>query len=112
MVLSDKSIKEELAKGRIKIDPLGESCIQPASVDVHLDKEILVFRNSVRPYVDIKENMQCFKFTYYAILWHENRTALICEINYRSREPLWVKKTWIQISRPNFTTSKLNLQRF
>ena len=57
MVLSDKSIKEELANGRIKIDPLGESCIQPASVDVHLDKEILVFRNSVRPYVDIKENM-------------------------------------------------------
>ena len=57
MVLSDKSIKEELANGRIKIDPLGESCIQPASVDVHLDKEILVFRNSNRPYVDIKENM-------------------------------------------------------
>ena len=43
MVLSDKSIKEELANGRIKIDPLGESCIQPASVDVHLDKEILVY---------------------------------------------------------------------
>ena len=57
MVLSDKSIKEELANGRIKIDPLGESCIQPASVDVHLDNEILVFRNSVRPYVDIKQNM-------------------------------------------------------
>ena len=46
MVLSDKSIKEELANGRIKIDPLGESCIQPASVDVHLDKEILVFHFS------------------------------------------------------------------
>ena len=38
MVLSDRSIKEELAKGRIVIDPLGEGCIQPASVDVHLDR--------------------------------------------------------------------------
>ncbi len=45
MVLSDRSIKEELAKGRIVIDPLDETCIQPASVDIHLDRKLLVFRN-------------------------------------------------------------------
>ena len=45
MVLSDRTIKEELAKGRLKIEPLDEGCIQPASVDVHLDKKFLVFRN-------------------------------------------------------------------
>ena len=50
MVLSDRSIKEELAKGRIVIEPLGEGCIQPASVDVHLDRKVLAFRNSRRPY--------------------------------------------------------------
>ena len=49
-VLSDHTIKTLLAEGRIVVDPLGEGCIQPASVDVHLDRHILVFRNSRRPY--------------------------------------------------------------
>jgi len=57
LVLSDHTIKEELAKGRIVIDPLGERCIQPASVDVHLDRRLLVFRNSRRPYIDVREDM-------------------------------------------------------
>ena len=57
MVLSDRSIKEELARGRIVIEPLDPSCIQPASVDVHLDKKLLVFRNSRRPYIDVRERM-------------------------------------------------------
>lgn len=57
MVLSDRTIKEELAKGRIVVDPLGDGCIQPASVDVHLDSQILVFRNSRRPFIDIREDM-------------------------------------------------------
>ena len=57
MVLSDRTIKEELAKGRIVIDPLGEGCIQPASVDIHLDRKLLVFRNSRRPYIDIRQEM-------------------------------------------------------
>lgn len=57
MVLSDRSIKEELARGRIVIKPLGEGCIQPASVDVHLDRTLLVFRNSRRPYIDVREDV-------------------------------------------------------
>ncbi len=57
MVLSDRSIKEELARGRIVIRPLGEGCIQPASVDVHLDRRLLVFRNSRRPYIDVREDV-------------------------------------------------------
>ena len=56
MVLSDRTIKEELEKGRIVISPLGEGCIQPASVDVHLDRPLLVFRNSRRAYIDIRED--------------------------------------------------------
>ena len=54
MVLSDRTIREELAKGRIVIRPLDESFIQPASVDVRMDDKILVFRNSRRPYIDIR----------------------------------------------------------
>ena len=57
MVLSDKTIKEELAKGRIVIDPLGEGCIQPASVDVHLGSEVLIFRNSKAAYIDIRQDL-------------------------------------------------------
>jgi dCTP deaminase len=55
MVLSDHTIKEEIAKGRIVVDPLGEDCIQPASVDVHLDRQLLVFRNSRRAFIDVRE---------------------------------------------------------
>ena len=55
MVLSDHTIKEEIARGRIIVEPLGEGCIQPASVDVHLDRELLVFRNSRRPFIDVRE---------------------------------------------------------
>ena len=58
MVLSDRSIKEELEKGRIVIDPLDPECIQPASVDVHLDSKLLVFRNSRRAYIDVREHME------------------------------------------------------
>jgi dCTP deaminase len=56
MVLSDRTIRAELAKGRIVIEPLGEGCIQPASVDLHLDRKILVFRNSRRPYIDVRQD--------------------------------------------------------
>jgi dCTP deaminase len=58
MVLSDRTIKEEIAKGRIVIEPLSPDCIQPASIDVHLDKKILVFKPQRRPaYIDIRRSM-------------------------------------------------------
>ena len=56
-VLSDRTIKNLLAEGRIVVDPLGDGCIQPASVDVHLDKHILVFRNSRRPFIDVRQDL-------------------------------------------------------
>ena len=56
-VLSDRTIKTLLAEGRIVVDPLGDGCIQPASVDVHLDKHILVFRNSRRPFIDVRQDL-------------------------------------------------------
>jgi len=57
MVLSDRTIREELARGRIVIEPLDETSIQPASVDVRMDDKILVFRNSRRPYIDIRQQL-------------------------------------------------------
>ena len=39
MVLSDKSIREEIGSGGIGIDPFDPSDVQPASVDLHLDDQ-------------------------------------------------------------------------
>ena len=58
MVLSDRTIKEEIAAGRIVIEPFDPSCVQPASVDLHLDNKFLVFRNSRRAYIDVRKNME------------------------------------------------------
>ena len=57
MVLSDRTIKEAIAGGRIRIDPLDPADIQPASVDVHLDRRLLAFRNARRPYIDVREDV-------------------------------------------------------
>ena len=58
MVLSDRSIREELACGRIVIKPVDESCIQPASVDIHLDSAIRIFRPWKPPYyIDLRQEL-------------------------------------------------------
>ena len=55
MILSDRTIREELARGRIVIDGLDESCIQPSSVDLHLDRYFRLFRNHSIRVIDVRE---------------------------------------------------------
>ena len=58
MVLSDRTIKDEMARGRIIIEPLIPGCIQPASVDLHLDKKLLVFKPQRHPaYIDVRRSL-------------------------------------------------------
>ena len=57
MILSDRSIKEALAEGRIVVDPLDESCIQPSSIDLTLDPRFLVFLNHTRSIIDVKQDL-------------------------------------------------------
>ncbi|MDO5044558.1 MAG: dCTP deaminase [Coriobacteriia bacterium] len=52
MILSDRTIKEELACGRIVIEPLDTSNIQPSSVDVRLGDDFRIFRNTKYAYID------------------------------------------------------------
>ena len=52
MVLSDRTIKLEIANGRIAIEPCDPDDIQPSSVDLHLGQDFQVFRNSRYPYID------------------------------------------------------------
>lgn len=52
MVLSDHDIKDQIAQGRIKIEPLDIKDVQPASVDVRLGNSFRIFRNSKYAYID------------------------------------------------------------
>ena len=58
MVLSDRSIREEIESGRIVIDPYREDLVQPSSIDLRVDSSYRVFNNSRYPYIDVKEPME------------------------------------------------------
>ena len=57
MILSDRTIRQEIDGGRIVIDPFDPSCIQPSSVDLHVDATFRVFHNARYPYIDVKKEM-------------------------------------------------------
>jgi dCTP deaminase len=57
VILSDRSIREALAAGRIVIDPLDESMIQPSSIDVRVSNLFRVFRNHSAGVIDVKQDM-------------------------------------------------------
>ena len=58
MILSDRTIREELDAGRIVIDPLLPKSIQPSSVDLHIDRYFRVFRNHTMGHIDVKQNLE------------------------------------------------------
>lgn len=51
-LLSDRDIRAELDSGRIALDPYDPSLIQPASVDVCLDRYFRLFDNHKYPVID------------------------------------------------------------
>lgn len=58
MILSDRSIKEKIRSGEISIEPFSHEFIQPASYDLHLDKNILVFNTEKHTIIDVKEPLE------------------------------------------------------
>jgi dCTP deaminase len=58
VILSDRSIRDALKDGRIVIDPFDDSCIQPSSVDLHVDRYFRVFRNHELGHIDVKEDQE------------------------------------------------------
>lgn len=58
MVLSDRTIKEEIDAGRIVIDPFEDVFVQPSSVDLRLDAKFRVFHNNRYPYIDVRKQME------------------------------------------------------
>jgi dCTP deaminase len=57
VILSDRSLREQLDAGRIVIDPLDDSLIQPSSVDVRISNLFRVFRNHRAGVIDVKQDM-------------------------------------------------------
>ncbi|QGF23681.1 dCTP deaminase [Raineyella fluvialis] len=52
MLLSDGDIAREIESGQIRLDPFDAEMIQPASVDVRLDKFFRIFQNHRYPNID------------------------------------------------------------
>src|SRR5436190_7103641 len=57
MILSDRDIREHIESGRITIDPFDPGCLQPSSVDLHVDSQFRVFANSRYPFIDVRAEM-------------------------------------------------------
>jgi dCTP deaminase len=57
VILSDRTLREQLAAGRIVIDPLDESLIQPSSIDVRVSNLFRVFRNHTAGVIDVKQDL-------------------------------------------------------
>src|SRR5213596_4258745 len=57
MILSDRDIRAHIESGRITIDPFDAACVQPSSVDLHVDSQFRVFANSRYPFIDVREEM-------------------------------------------------------
>ena len=58
MILSDRTIREQLEAGRIVIEPLGSNSLQPSSVDLRLDRFFRVFKNHTMGHIDVKQNLE------------------------------------------------------
>jgi deoxycytidine triphosphate deaminase len=58
VILSDRTIREELAAGRIVLEPFDDTCVQPSSIDLRLDRYFRVFLNHTMPVIDVKQNLE------------------------------------------------------
>jgi dCTP deaminase len=58
VVLSDRTIREEIEAGRIAIDPFDPQLVQPSSVDVRVDRSFRVFHNNRYAFIDVRRPME------------------------------------------------------
>lgn len=54
MILSDGTLKEKIKRGEIVIEPFSEEFLQPASYDLHLDENVLIFDKEKYGLIDVK----------------------------------------------------------
>ena len=56
MLLSDRDIRAELDRARIRLEPYDPAMIQPSSIDVRLDRYFRLFDNHKYPFIDPAED--------------------------------------------------------
>jgi dCTP deaminase len=64
MILSDNDIRQELKSGRIKVTPLNEDQIGPASIDLTLSEDWYFFKKGrIKDLVDLRDTgyQECFE---------------------------------------------------
>lgn len=52
MVLSDRSLREVIASGRLRIEPFDDAAVQPSSIDLRLGTVMRVFLNHTDTHID------------------------------------------------------------
>ncbi|MGW4270889.1 dCTP deaminase [Streptomyces seoulensis] len=52
MLLSDRHLRQAIADGRLAVSPFEEAMLQPASIDVRLDRSFLVFEGHRYGHID------------------------------------------------------------
>lgn len=58
MILSDRTLREQLSAGRIVIEPFDDSLVQPSSIDVRIGNLFRVFRNHTAGVIDVKQDLR------------------------------------------------------
>lgn len=58
MLFSDQDIRKEIDAGQIALEPYDPSMIQPASVDVRIDRFFRLFDNHKYPYIDPSQRQE------------------------------------------------------
>ncbi len=58
MILSDRTLREQLDAGRIVIEPFDPALIQPSSIDVRISNLFRVFRNHTAGVIDVKRDQR------------------------------------------------------
>jgi len=58
VILSDRTLREEISAGRIVIDPFDPSLVQPSSIDVRISGLFRVFRNHTAGVIDVKQDLR------------------------------------------------------
>jgi len=58
VILSDRDIKSEIENKNIILEPFNPECVQPSSIDVHLDNKFLIFISTHHSLIDVKKDME------------------------------------------------------
>lgn len=82
MILSDKTILEMLREGTLKISPLQENQVQPASVDIRLGRTFSIIKDSITGIVLLEKEIayQTYETDHYILL--PNQFALATTMEY------------------------------